>query len=173
MAPTAVDKSKPYMPLAGGADDGWSKEDEATATCFCGAVQLAFPTQGPGLVNSFICNCSDCHKITASMFASNFTVADTHLSHLRGRDNLKSFSQSRTIGSGNTMTNYFCSTCGTLMYRVSSGMPGQSILRIGTVDDFSLHETKLRPGVEQFNKDRVGWLAGVEGVRQVEGNAFT
>ena len=38
----AADKSKPYIPLAGLANDGWSKEDEATATCFCGAVQLAF-----------------------------------------------------------------------------------------------------------------------------------
>ena len=35
-------KREPYIPLAGCADDGWSKEDEATATCFCGAVQLAF-----------------------------------------------------------------------------------------------------------------------------------
>ena len=38
----AVDKSEPYFPLAGAARDGWSKEDEAKATCFCGAVQLAF-----------------------------------------------------------------------------------------------------------------------------------
>jgi hypothetical protein len=38
----AADKSKPYIPLSGGADDGWSKEDQATATCYCGAVQLAF-----------------------------------------------------------------------------------------------------------------------------------
>ena len=214
-AAAAVDKSKPYIPLAGLANDGWSKEDEATATCFCGAVQLAFvslppesarlctrdlpvgslspfrlppnsslssaltpppnpqPTQGPGLVDTFICNCTDCRKITASMFASNFTVADTHLKHLRGRDNLKTFGQLRTIASGNTMTNYFCSTCGTLMYRVGSAFPGQSILRIGTVDDFHLHETKLRPRVEQFTKDRVGWLRGVEGVRQVEGSAYT
>lgn len=37
-----ADKSKPYIPQAGCANDGWSKEDEATATCFCGAVQLAF-----------------------------------------------------------------------------------------------------------------------------------
>ncbi|KAK9326913.1 Mss4-like protein [Lipomyces starkeyi] len=169
-----ADKSKPpYIPLAGCADDGWSKEDEATAACFCGAVQLAFPTQGPGLVDTFICNCTDCRKITASMFASNFTVADTHLKHLRGRDNLKTFSQSRTIASGNTMTNYFCSTCGTLMYRVGSAFPGQSILRIGTVDDFHLHETKLRPRVEQFTKDRVGWLCGLEGVQQVERSAYT
>ncbi|KAK9311460.1 Mss4-like protein [Lipomyces starkeyi] len=170
----AADRSKPpYIPLAGCADDGWSKEDEATATCFCGAVQLAFPTQGPGLVDTFICNCTDCRKITASMFASNFIVANTHLKHLRGRDNLKTFSQSHTIASGNTMTNYFCSTCGTLMYRVGSAFPGQSILRIGTVDDFHLHETKLRPRVEQFTKDRVGWLCGVEGVKQVEGSAYT
>jgi hypothetical protein len=39
---TAADKSKPHFPLAGLASDGYSKEDEATATCFCGAVQLAF-----------------------------------------------------------------------------------------------------------------------------------
>ena len=38
----ATDHTKPYFPLAGGANDGWSKEDEATATCFCGAVQLAY-----------------------------------------------------------------------------------------------------------------------------------
>jgi hypothetical protein len=103
------------------------------------------------------------------MFASNFTVADTHLKHLRGRDNLTAFSQSRTIGSGHTMTNYFCSTCGSLMYRVGAAFPGMSILRIGTVDDFTLHETKLRPQREQYTKNRVGWLSPVEGMKQFEG----
>jgi len=67
------------------------------------------------------------------------------------------------------MANYFCSTCGSLMYRVGSGFPGKRILRIGTVDDFNLMETVLRPRVEQFVKDRVGWLKGAEGVRQVDG----
>ncbi|KII86865.1 hypothetical protein PLICRDRAFT_43539 [Plicaturopsis crispa FD-325 SS-3] len=168
-----TNKSEPYIPLAGSATDGWSKEDEATATCFCGAVQLAFPTQAPGLVDTFICNCTDCRKLTASMFASNFTVLDTHLKYLRGRENLKTFGQSRTIASGNMMTNHFCSTCGTLMYRVGSAFPGMSIMRIGTVDDFHLHETKLFPRIEQFTKDRVSWLHGVEGAKQVEGNAYT
>ncbi|KAK7418589.1 hypothetical protein QQZ08_011173 [Neonectria magnoliae] len=168
----SADKSKPYIPLAGTAQDGWSNESEATATCFCGAVQLAFPTEGPGLVGTFVCNCTDCRKITASMFASNFTVLDTHLKHLRGQDNLKTFSQAQTIGSGMTMTNYFCSTCGTLMYRVGAAFPGHSILRIGTVDDFNLHETKLRPRVEQFTKDRVGWFTGVEGAKHFEGMAY-
>lgn len=50
----AVDKSKPYFPLAGGADDGWSTEDEATATCFCGAVQLSFVSYFLNGILSFI-----------------------------------------------------------------------------------------------------------------------
>ncbi len=51
------------------------------------------------------------------MFASETsTIADSHLKHVRGRENLKTFSQAHTVGSGQTMTNYFCSTCGTLMY---------------------------------------------------------
>lgn len=167
MAATA-DRSKPYIPLSGGASDGWSREGSATATCFCGAVQLAFPTEAPGLVSTFVCNCTDCRKITASMFASNFTVLDTHLEHLRGKDNLKSYGQNATINSGKKMTNYFCQTCGTLMYRVGEAFPGKSILRIGTVDDFSLHETKLRPQREIFCKDRVSWFTGVEGVPQFQ-----
>jgi hypothetical protein len=165
MAATA-DKSKPYIPLASGASDGWSNEDLATATCFCGAVQLAFPTQGPGLLSTFVCHCTDCRKITASMFTSAFSVLDTHLTHIRGRDNLTAYGQSHTIASGKLMTNYFCSTCGTLMYRV--GTKGASILRIGTVDDFHLHETKLKPRREIWVKDRVGWLSPIEGAEQFE-----
>ncbi|KAJ7648357.1 Mss4-like protein [Mycena polygramma] len=157
--------------LASGVHDGQPNE-EATATCYCGVVQLQFPTEGPGFAGAFICNCVDCHKITASMFASNFTIADTHLTHVRGRENLSTYSQSGTIATGNNMTNYFCSTCGTLMYRVSSGFAGYSILRIGTVDDFRLHENKLKPQVEQFVKNRADWLHGAEGVKQVEGAAM-
>lgn len=96
------------------------------------------------------------------MFASNFTVLDTHLKHLRSQDRLKTFGQDQTIGRKNMMTNYFCSDCGTLMYRVGAAFPGQSILRIGTVDDFSLMETKLRPRREQFTESRLNWVHGVD-----------
>ncbi|KAF7318909.1 GFA domain-containing protein [Mycena chlorophos] len=138
----------------------------------CGAVQLSFPTEAPGLKSTFVCHCSDCRKITASMFASNFTIDNRHLRHIRGQDNLKTFAQSHTIGSGQTMTNYFCGTCGTLMYRVGAAYPGYSVLRIGTVDDFELHETKLRPRLEQYTERRVRWLKPVDGLRQFRGMAF-
>ncbi|CEJ83134.1 hypothetical protein VHEMI03158 [[Torrubiella] hemipterigena] len=167
----SCDKSKPYMPLADIAPGAYSRETEATATCFCGAVQLAFPTEKPGLVGTFVCHCVDCRKITGSMFASNFTIADSHLRHLRGQDNLQTFAQDKTPVSGKTMTNYFCKTCGALMYRKGAAYPGVNFLRIGTVDDFNLHETKLKPQTELFVKDRVGWIAGVniEGIPQVAG----
>jgi hypothetical protein len=164
-----ADKSKPYIPLAGLATDGWSKDDRATASCYCGKIQLEFPTEKPGLVDSFICNCVDCRKITASMFASNFVVKDSYLKHLRGQENLTTFSQSKTIGTPNTMANYFCASCGSLMYRIGTGFPKMSILRLGTVDDFNLVETKLKPRIEQYVKDRAAWLRGADGVKQVDG----
>ncbi|KAH7310305.1 Mss4-like protein [Rhexocercosporidium sp. MPI-PUGE-AT-0058] len=170
MAATA-DTSKPFFPLAGSANDGWSKDDEATATCFCGAVQLSFPTKAPGYVGTFVCNCYDCRKITASMFATNFTIVDPYLKHVRGQENLKTFSEKKTIWSGKLMTNYFCSTCGTLMYRIGEAYPGQNFLRVGTVDDFSLHETKFRPNIEQFIKDRISWVHGVDGAQKFDAMA--
>lgn len=128
--------------------------------------------EGDGLVDTFICNCTDCRKITASMFASNFIVKDSTIKHLRGQDKLRTFEQKHTIETGNSMASHFCGTCGSLMYRVSSGRPGYSILRIGTVDDFTLHETKLKPRIEQFARDRVGWCKGGERVEQYEGNYY-
>ncbi|KAK0545284.1 hypothetical protein OC846_005738 [Tilletia horrida] len=146
------------LPLAGVARDGWSSDTEATATCFCGSVQIVFPTEKPGLVDTFLCHCTDCRKITASMFASNFTVKQSHTRYVRGEDQLKQFGQSSTIETGRTMTNHFCGNCGSLMFRVSSGFPDNLIMRIGTIDDLALHESKLKPRVEQYTKDRVGWL---------------
>lgn len=72
------------------------------------------------------------------------------------------------------MENHFCSVCGTLMYRVSSGFPGKKVMRIGTVDDFKLHDTALRPRVEQFVKDRAAWTSGGEkgNIEQMEGNYY-
>ncbi|GAA5987053.1 hypothetical protein JCM10908_001007 [Rhodotorula pacifica] len=165
-----ADRSKPFLPCAGLAKDGFSNENEASATCFCGAVQLAFPVKGDGLVDTFICHCYDCWKLTASvMGTAAFVVKGSHLKHIRGKDNLTSFGQSDTVTTGNTMTTSFCKTCGTVMYRVGTGFPGNYIMRIGTVDDFNLCEGPLKPRIEMFNKDRPSYLTGAEGVEQHEG----
>ncbi|KAG6366554.1 hypothetical protein INS49_000732 [Diaporthe citri] len=132
----ATDKTKSNFPSTV-AEDGWSTEEEATATCLR-CCPTSIPNSRPR-------------------------------PHQHGQENLSSWGQAKTVSSGNKMTNFFCSTCGTLMYRVSSGYPGTSILRIGTVDDFNLAENKLKPRTECFIERRVGWLSGVEGARHAEG----
>lgn len=37
-----ADQLRTNFPVAGETNDGWSSETEATATCYCGAVQLVF-----------------------------------------------------------------------------------------------------------------------------------
>ncbi|WWD05378.1 hypothetical protein V865_003452 [Kwoniella europaea PYCC6329] len=148
--------------------DGWSNEDEATATCFCGKVQIVFPLKSPGLANTFLCNCTDCRKVTASMFATNFTTRDSHTRFSRGEDHLTLFVQDQTTTTGKNMINGFCKTCGTLMYRKSEGFEGMKFLRVGTVDDFKLHDTVLKPQHEQFVGCRVGWWSGVDDAKKYE-----
>ncbi|KAE9406069.1 hypothetical protein BT96DRAFT_963625 [Gymnopus androsaceus JB14] len=158
-----VDKSKSYIPLAGSANDGWSNKEEATATCFCGTVQLKFPTQGPGLVDSFICNCHDCRKITASMFASGFMIDDHYL-----------HPQKRTIQPHEIqpIENHSEQKHSDQLFLSNVRHVDVSCIcsEDWTVDDFHLHETKLKPRAEQFVEDRVGWLCAhstsIDGVVQ-------
>lgn len=63
------------------------------------ADQIAQPTEGEGYQGAFVCHCTDCRTITASMFATNFIVSTSHLKYNRGEDQLKSYGQSETIGS--------------------------------------------------------------------------
>lgn len=42
MSTRDADKDQPYIPHNSLKQDGYSKDGEATATCYCGAIQLAF-----------------------------------------------------------------------------------------------------------------------------------
>lgn len=58
------------------------------------------------------------------------------------------------------------------MYRIGAAYPGTVFMRVGSVDDFSLHETKLKPTIEQYIKYRVSWLPGLERVKKFDGMNF-
>lgn len=106
------------------------------------------------------------------MFASNFTVADKDIKWIRGKDKLTRYSRDDTTTTGNDMATFFCSVCGSVMNRVSAGFAGMNFLRIGTVDDFNLQATVLKPKTEQFIGTRFPWVHGVDGARQVKGFAY-
>lgn len=101
------------------------------------------------------------------MFATNFVVPAERVKHVRGEEKLTRFAQSATIKSGKEMANHFCSVCGLLMYQISAAVPNALVLRTGAVDDFALHESKLRPRAEIFCDGRVGLLKPGEGAKEV------
>jgi hypothetical protein len=103
------------------------------------------------------------------MFATNFTVDEAHVRYTRGRDNLTTWGEDVTPATGKTMTNAFCKTCGTLMWRQGAAFPGTKFMRVGTVDDLHLHETVLRPKKEYFVENRPNWWHGVANAKQIEG----
>ncbi len=110
------------------------------------------------------------HDTRTSRLTPTPPQKDTTLKHIRGQSNLTKYERKEGIASGDQMDSHFCKTCGSLLYRISSGFPGVAIMRLGAVDDFSLHEGALKPRVEQFGRDRVGWVRPTEGVRQEGGN---
>ena len=69
MAERPADKSQPWFPLSGIATDYWSKEDEATATCLCGTVQLAFVSLGPAFAH-------ERHPILPSLIIASESLAN-------------------------------------------------------------------------------------------------
>ncbi|KAI7267204.1 Cloroperoxidase [Hortaea werneckii] len=169
-AATFEDEMPERIALRSDGVSGGRENQTPTATCYCGAVQLEVPVQKPGLVDTFICHCADCRKITASMFASNFIVFETHMKHNRGENKLTRFEQSATIASGYSMENSFCSICGTLMYRRSRRFPEWVIPRIGTVDDQDLHDSVLKPRFELFAANKAEWLRRIEVQESSSGN---
>ncbi|KAK0737857.1 hypothetical protein B0T18DRAFT_483033 [Schizothecium vesticola] len=129
MASGTANKSKPYVPLAGLAGDGWSMDGKATAICYYGTVQLIIVTS-----LTFVWNYADCRKITTSIIRQQFHLLSDSFS--------------------------------TLMYRPGKRSASVSILRISTVDDSSLHKTRLRPRQKYWTKDRVCWFTGVQGAKE-------
>ncbi|KAK3647840.1 hypothetical protein LTR56_007814 [Elasticomyces elasticus] len=141
--------------------------ETATAACFCGACRYEFPISG--VIATFVCSCDDCHKVSASAFAHNFILKTSDMNWLSGEDKLTRWSQKATIDSGNYMENVFCSICGTILSRQSSGFDGLSFPRVGPVEDIKLQSTVLAPQVEQYTPKRLAWFHGVEGVPKSDG----
>ena len=145
------------------------------------------------------CSCTDCHRFTASLFATNFCASSYHrpwVSHppgikdesvewVRGEDKVSTWTTSKTIRSGSDMTNHcvqrsvshtaltrpVCKTCGSLIFRRSTnaGFQGWTILRAGGLDDASLRDTVFKPTMEVFIESRETWLPAIEGLAQHKG----
>lgn len=99
---------------------------ERTGGCLCGHVRYRLAAEP---VASRVCWCRDCQHISSTgtvnaMFPSAaITLTGTPAAFSRSAD------------SGNVVTRRFCPQCGCHLFADSSGRPGLTVVRVGTLDD--------------------------------------
>lgn len=111
-----------------------------TATCHCGAVELAvnFPN---GLGDLKRCNCSICRRKGAAMAYT----AKENLAVVKGEDKLSTYSFHT-----HAAQHYFCSVCGIYTHhvpRINPDMFGVNVGCIKGVDMDSLGEISVNDGI--------------------------
>ena len=125
--------------------------------CLCGAVQFECSAEP---VFQATCHCDDCRRNTGAVYGSLVFVPVEALS-IRGTTG----SYQHLSDTGNTMTKYFCPTCGSQMFTSNTRTPDRRGVRVGVIDDASwfqatayvyscrsLPSTPLDPAVKAFDK---------------------
>ena len=115
-----------------------------TGGCLCGAVRFQI-TADPG--PSRICWCRDCQRIASNGTANViFPSESIHVAGATGR-------YEKAADSGNTVTRRFCPACGTQLFSDSTGRPGLTVVRLGTLDDPS----SIRPTANIWSGSAPSW----------------
>jgi hypothetical protein len=96
-----------------------------SGSCLCGGV--AYEAEGP-LVAMVRCHCTQCRKASGAEFATNGSVSADTFRILRGEELVSSYAWSP----GNHR--FFCSRCGSPLFKRHDARPDQVRLRLGTVD---------------------------------------
>ncbi|KAA8649329.1 GFA family protein [Aspergillus tanneri] len=132
--------------------------------CFCGKIRVQYNGQP---ITSGLCHCSDCRKLSGTLYTYNFVVKSADLKITGSPKEV-----AKTSDSGNHIKNYFCSDCGTPLYGLrmkSSGVPDEiTIVRAGIFDDIGVLN-QYKPEAEIYINGRVRWIDSVEGADQFIG----
>lgn len=97
-----------------------------TGGCLCGQVRYQIDAEAGA---SRICWCKDCQRIASNGTANAvFPSAAIKVSGTTSHHD-------KTADSGNTVTRRFCPACGTHLFSDSTGRPGLTVVRLGTLDD--------------------------------------
>lgn len=84
------------------------------------------------------CHCDDCRRSSGTGHCTHVVVPQDALS-IEG--DVTFFD--KPADSGNTVSRGFCTTCGSALYSLNSGMPGMAFLRASSLDDPTVIEPSL------------------------------
>ena len=128
---------------------------EVTGRCLCGDVSYRIAA---GPVASRICWCRDCQRI-----ASNGTVNaifPTQAIEISGSPG----EYTRAAESGNQVRRRFCTRCGSQLFADSTGRPGLTVVRLGTLDEPS----SIKPTANIWSASAPAWACLDTSLERVE-----
>ncbi|GAO15232.1 uncharacterized protein UV8b_04215 [Ustilaginoidea virens] len=128
-------------------------------SCACGEVQFQF-TGEPA--TTALCHCRDCQKWTGGAYTSNAVVPRASFSVTKGSPK----TWDAVGSSGKINKHFFCGDCGSGLYTELEVMPDMACVKAGTLDGGAA-SLGGKVDVEFYVKDRVGYLHGCEGAKQV------
>lgn len=129
---------------------------EWTGHCLCGDVSYQINAD-PAAVR--ICWCRDCQRISANGTVN--AIFPTAAIQVSGQTS----SYSSTADSGNQVRRRFCARCGSHLFADSSGRPGLTVVRVGSLDDPS----RLKPSANIWSSSAPRWACLDPALMQVEG----
>ena len=128
---------------------------ERTGSCLCGQVQYRLNAEP---VAARICWCRDCQRI-----AANGTVnAIFPSAAIEVTGELATYT--RTAESGNEVHRRFCPQCGCHMLADSSGRPGLTVVRVGTLDEAS----SVAPSANIWSTSAPAWACLDETLERID-----
>lgn len=126
-----------------------------TGGCLCGQIRYTINAEPTA---SRICWCRDCQKIASNGTVNAlFPTAAIEITGSPARHD-------KTAASGNTVTRSFCPVCGSQLFADSSGRPGITVVRLGTLDDPSA----IQPTANIWTASAPGWACMDEGLERHE-----
>lgn len=102
-----------------------STDGTARGRCLCGSVSYRIE----GGIGPFVhCHCSQCRKASGTGFTTNATIARAAFTLERGADIMRAFESSPGV------RRWFCSRCGTPLWKTRDAEPATLRLRLGSLD---------------------------------------
>lgn len=129
---------------------------DRTGGCLCGQVRYRLSAEP---VTARLCWCRDCQHL-----AGNGTVNAVFPSaSIETTGTLATYTSA--ADSGNQVSRRFCPACGSHLFADSSGRPGLTVVRVGTLDDPS----SVTPGANIWSASAPRWACLDAALERVEG----
>ncbi|KAK8014764.1 hypothetical protein PG990_008060 [Apiospora arundinis] len=124
-------------------------------SCLCGAIQLTIRGKP---VETHLCHCTSCQKLTGSVFAAFVTLKDEQLQIAVGAGHeLKTHVDSAGSESGNTLERRFCGTCGSPILIRSKMLPNVTVVHLGLLEPYPMSEDGAAGTEGQQQTEDDGW----------------